>query len=483
MISFFLTFSDSAKYAEAAKNLISGQGLVIHHSFFNSSLLQAYIPGQAWPAGFLPLPSWILAGVFKFFPAIDSTVWGVGMIFWAMLVVLTFVLARKLHSTGAAVIAAAWVGLDGFFLEYGANFSTEILFAVEILLFVYLWSLCKWGRLAALLPLAAMFFTRPQAIVFGLAVLATWVIAKKSVVHLMLAGVLLLGIFWLAKKDVSSLYSPLRSVYSAQMLAGVSPGAYLRGQTNLANSPRQLTAKIFYNFYNFAKAPQRVVHPIILFLFVLALLTKPKENLFALVAAGLFVLAASASLPNARYIHPVVPLIIISASGMMMQLARRARWQLLFTVVVGLIVILPTLGYLTVDRRFRSSQFNIGQPPATYIISQTMARNISPGKLIITNLDAWAAWYSGLTTMWFPLFPDMLSGYEEKIDYIVITNYKENDGDFALGPWQEVVYQPDNIQNEFLKQSYRVLKTFIISKEQVYENQEYRGTILAQLDK
>jgi len=109
-----------------------------------------------------------------------------------------------------------------------------------------------------------------------------------------------------------------------------------------------------------------------------------------------------------------------------------------------------------------------------------MAQKIPRGELIITNLDAWAAWYQGLTTMWFPVKPDFLGTYDQslKAKYIVITNYLEDDGDFALGEWQEVVYTPHAIKNQFLQDNYFVLDTFIIAPEEVYENRQYQGTIL-----
>jgi len=86
-----------------------------------------------------------------------------------------------------------------------------------------------------------------------------------------------------------------------------------------------------------------------------------------------------------------------------------------------------------------------------------------------------------LATMWFPLSPNRLippPGKPNNIDYIVITNYLERDSSFALGEWEEVVYAPYNIQNQFLTDNYRVLDTFIINPEQTYENQRILGTIL-----
>ena len=65
----YLTFSDAAKFAEAARSYFTGQGLTIHHSFFSQPLLASYTPGQSWAAGFMPLPSLVLFLVFRIFPA------------------------------------------------------------------------------------------------------------------------------------------------------------------------------------------------------------------------------------------------------------------------------------------------------------------------------------------------------------------------------------------------------------------------------
>jgi hypothetical protein len=98
-----------------------------------------------------------------------------------------------------------------------------------------------------------------------------------------------------------------------------------------------------------------------------------------------------------------------------------------------------------------------------------MSKDLPQGELIVTNLDSWAAWYHDLTTMWFPLSPEMLTNNPPK--YIVLTNYLEDDADFALNAWKEVVYTPYKIENEFLSKNYILLNTFEVGS--------YRGTILA----
>lgn len=485
----YLTFSDSAKFYEAAKNLLEGNGLVIHHSFFSPTPLTSYQPGQSWPADFLPLNSLLMAGVFKYLPINDFTIAIVGYLFFTICLLLTFLIAKRLHSARAGILSALIFSSSLFFLEYAQNATSEIFFTTQILLFVFLSLQKNKIRWTSIFPLSLMFLTRQQAILFLFALPAYFVLFhlkswRTRLISVFLAVLVFSSLYINAKRDVSSIYSPLKPFYSAQTTAGVNQGLYLRGQeyVKTAVTPKSILSKVFYNLYNFAKNPERLVPSTIFFLFILSLFSSRNRRftLFVATVLAFFVLGAAASLPNARYVHPVIPLMMISASLTLIQILekfspRHLNLKLLFII---LFLMLPTVGYFTLDARFRQQQFNIKKPPVYRQISQIMAQSVPKGQLVVTNLDAWAAWYDGLTTMWFPLSPNQLSLYQDKVKYIVITNYLENDGDFALGEWKEVVYAPDKISNKFLKGNYKILKTFVISPDQVYENKEYKGTIL-----
>ena len=485
----YLSFSDSAKFYEAAKNLITGNGLVIHHSFFSSSALVSYYPGQSWPTGFLPLTSFILSIAFKLLPANDLTIAAVGFLLFAFCIGLVFLIAKKLHSARAGIVSALLFSSSLFFFEYAGNASTEIFFTTEILLFTYLALQKNKPRWLAIIPLLLMFITRQQAILFLLALptyfiffyLKNW---RQQVLSILAVALFLLSFYLLVKGDVSSIYSPLKPFYSAQTAAGVNQGNYLRGQEFTAGpvSLKSISSKILYNVYNFAKSPDRLGPTVIFFLFLFSFFNQRfrQFNYYTGTTLFFFVLGASASIPNARYVHPIMPLVIISASLTLIQILEKfspKRLDIKLALIIFFLT-LTTIGYFTLDARFRAQQFNLDKPPVYRQISTLMAESIPKGKLVITNLDALSAWYEGLTTMWFPLSPDQLAGFQDKVSYIVITNYKEHDGDFALGDWREVVYSPEKIGNQFLKTNYRLLTTFEIRPEQVYENQSYLGTIL-----
>lgn len=469
--------------------MISGDGLVIHHSFFSPATLAAYQPGHSWPANFLPLSSWIMSFFFKFLPINDFSIAIIGYLFFIICLGLTFLIAKKLHSPRAGIVATLLFASSLFFYDYAQNASSEIFFTLEILLFVYLALQKSKIRWLSLFPLVLMFLTRQQAILFLLSIPAYFVIFhlkswRTRLITVLSAVVILSSLYLVAKRDVSSIYSPLKPFYSAQSSAGANSGVYLRGQDYKKDNivPKAIVSKIFYNIYNFAKDPERLAPSVIFFLFILSFFS-PKNRQFTYFTATVlvfFILGAAASLPNARYVHPIMPLVFISTSLTLIQILDKfSPLNLNFKLFLVLIFIaIPTLGYFTLDARFRRQQFNFDKPTVYRQISDVLAKDIPKGQLIITNLDAWAAWYQGLTTMWFPLSPNHMEGYQDKINYIAITNYLENDGDFALGEWREVVYSPDTINNKFLKDNYKILKTFVIQPDQVYENKEYKGTIL-----
>jgi 4-amino-4-deoxy-L-arabinose transferase-like glycosyltransferase len=481
---FNLTFSDSAKFAQAALNLIRGQGLQVSHSLFSSQLLSSFSPGTLFPVSFLPLPSWILSFVFKFFPATDNTIAFIGLKFFLLSVLLVFFIGKKLHSVKAGLVSATLFLSTIFFQEYAHNFASEILFIFEILLFVYLLLLPKKFKLLSLIPLAAMFYTRQQASVFLgsflIALLFVFITKVKKIkwrLVITAISVIILGIF--------INYSAIKISGSFNIGASSNFGSYIRGGEYQSLGLTVFASKIFYNFYNFLKAPERLASPVVFFLFIFNLFIKPKNiklrwfNPFTLISLSLFTLAASATLPNARYVHPIIPLVMIAASIGLVELVKNipVKLQNFSLIALMFFITLPTIGYYTLDARARAQQFNIGQPLAHKQIASVMAENIPKGHLIITNLDAWAAWYEGLTTMWFPLEINMLEGHQDKVDYIVITNYKENDGDFALGEWNSLLNQPSAVTNIFIKEYYHLIKTIDIKAEQIYENQPYYGVI------
>lgn len=478
MIPFFLSFSDSAKYAEAAKNLVSGQGWIIHHSFFDPKLAS----NLSFPAHFPPLTSWYLSLVFRILPPTDSTVAFAGYFLLLIISILIYFIAKKLHSGLAGFLSVLFFLGNLFFYEYAANSASEITLSLEIVLTVFLYLYLPRFKWLSLAPVALMFLTRPQAAVFVVSlVVFFWAFSRRKLQNFLVIGLLFIFSLIFSSRYPGSAFSPYNYLGSIHMASDLSPGGYLRGAVFVPISTANLITKSFYNLYNFFKAPERLVNPILIPIFLYGLLFVTKQKYlhrfyyFTVQSVLLFIVAASLTLPNARYIHPVLPLFFVGAAIALIEMSKKLHFPKLFILAVLFFVLLPTVGHFTLDARFRRRQFNTNLPPVYKVISDIMAQNIPQGKLIITNLDTWASWYHGLTTMWFPLNPDMLAASPP--EYIVLTNYLANDADFALGPWKQILDQPDNSENQFIKNNYFLLDSFTIQPSQSYENLEIKGVI------
>lgn len=493
MISPFLTFSDTAKFVDLARNFVTSGQWGLHHSFFNKDITLTFNSGDLFVANFYPTVSLMFSFIFKYFPINDLTVIVTGLILYVFSSLLIYRLANKIFSKTIAILSVILFLAQYQLYNYVLNTTTEVIFIFLSLLFINLILSGKKGSAIALLVLPLLFITRQQAIIF-LASGVPFVIyssrsrlSKNSFRNLVFVLAITACSYLIWSVQNQNLKLSLFSSFGAiNIPTDIPQGAFLRGLDYPILNSKQVLTKLIYNLYNFAKFPDRIISPVLILLFIYALfLVKTSRQrqylLFVLVNLFLFTLAASLTLPIARYIHPLLPYLVIgSAYALVCSLNQIRHGRVYLFIVICLILIRP-MGQLLLDTRFESKTLNTSKPPAYYVISRVFSDNISKNKLIITNLDSWAAWYFGLTTMWFPVNPDMLippEGKRSQIDYIAITNYNENDGDFTLGEWRDVVYHPDKITNQYLLDNYKVLKTFSIDKSLVRENKEVRGTIL-----
>ena len=171
ILSRFLTFSDSAKFAQAAYSLIRNQNLSIKHSFFTQTIISNYTQGSSFSINFRPLNSYILSFVFRLLPPNDIAVSLMGYLFFIFGLILIFLITYKLADSKTALLSGSFYLLNPFFLDYAHNFSTETVFIIEALLFVYLLLFKSKIKYFSIIPLFLMYFTRPHYIIFYLSII------------------------------------------------------------------------------------------------------------------------------------------------------------------------------------------------------------------------------------------------------------------------------------------------------------------------
>ncbi len=486
-----LTFSDSAKFSQSARSLLQGKGLTITHSFYDPKILSNYSQGDRFQSGFLPFSSLALIPSFMLLGASDQSVFLTGGLFFVLSSILIYLIGKDLDSKATGVLATILFIFNQFFLDYGANGNSEIYFIFELLLFGYLYFIKPKLRIWSLLPIGLMLITRQQSLVFIFAfgllkLLELYQNNKRIFIRSALLTILIAATCLFMLNQVSFLgFKPYRYIGMIGISSAANPADYLRGGGGSIAEQNILT-KLFYNLYNFIKQPERIAPVAILTLFILgaALPSSGKLGqfrLFSLILFIAFLTATSITLPNARYIHPVVPFLIISASAVVFQIKKNLnqRWGWIAIISILFIAIGPVVGNIFIDSRFRRNSLNLSSAPAYMVISDIISGNIMPGKLILTNMDAWIAWYNDLTTMWFPLSPDTLQKDNnfKRIDYLALTNYKELDSSFRLGEWRGLVYEPHLINNSFLNSNFLLMKIINIPAKETLENQDLIVTI------
>lgn len=481
-----LTFSDSAKFADIARNIILSGKYVTNFTFFDPQLPVGTGPVFAsWVPPLMPVS---IALSFMVLGISDFSVQVVSGVFYLLLVASVFLLGRKIYGEVVGFLATLAVAANPNFLEYATTGASEPLFTFEIITAAYLFvSRKKWASIVGLLTLVLMYFTRPQAIIyiFGLLLLFFTINfpLKRALGYfsaIFLAGSLL---FFLTSKQGAFAIT--------QHLPGIPSSDALRGGVQSITASA-LFKKAFYNIYNFYRLLPQIMSPYMWGFFIVGLIKWGKDRTENSVkAATIFMVSLTfivmaITIPFFRYLHPIIPLVYLFAVANLVWIVAqivkdRKRITLISFVLVFLFVIGQTLGIIFLDSRFKGKTVNEGKPPVYVVLSRILKENTVASDLVVTNLDTWGTWYGERRTVWYPLNPGQLNLIDTRNPYdaIFLTSYLIDDENYFMGAeWRQIFKNPRSPQDEFIAQNYKLAKEFSISADETYERQEGRAILL-----
>ena len=464
----FLTFSDSAKYADIARNIVNGLGFGSSFSFWSQSVFD-YLKISLFPSPFVPpVMSYSIAGVFKIFGVTDFAVIATSFFYFILTLIFTYLLGKKLfNSKLVGILSTIAVGGSFDLIHYALSGASESPFIFEIVAGLYFASLKKkWASITAGVLLVLMYFTRPQAFIYIAGIILFWLLInfkpKKAV--LAFIGIVVLGLLadhfiLLPLNGKYFLYSILGRGFGSGYNQSSTASDVLRGATATAPGLALMIKNIFYNFYNFYKALPSIINPYFLALFAIGLFLKSKcreEQGFKvasvfMVSATLIVTAAS--IPFYRYMHPVLPLIYIIATGTLVAIISNFQFKInkIFLVISSLLLVLffgvgQTIGKFVLDSRFEAKTHNVEKPPVYVELSRILKENTESDDVVVTNLDTWGSWYGERKTVWFPMEPKQLidaSTGKIPFDAIYLTSYKIGDSNYYMGEsWRMIFENP-----------------------------------------
>lgn len=506
----YLSFSDAAKSADIARNIISGLGYNGNFSFWGSSivdLLQRAVFPSPWLPPLMPF-SIVLA--FKIFGVSDMAVIGVSLFYFVLLVIFTFLLGKKLAGNLVGALSAITIATSIDFLNYATNGSTEALFTFEIVASAYLLSIRKkWAVGVAVIFAALMYFTRPQAFIYiaGLLLYSLLINFKVKKVVMVFGTLLIIGFlvdYFILPNFAGKyfLYSVTgRGVGTAtQVAAGGSASDSLRGVSSVtALNLLGVGKKVFYNLYNFYKLMPQIINPYLFAFFVIGLFFWNKNKVVnSFKISSIFMIATTflvgaASIPFFRYIHPIVPLIYIVAVAAMVEifsLKITSRKFIVFasTCLIVVFAVGQTLGVIFLDSRFIRNTHNVDKPPTYVTLSKILKENTQPRDFVVTNLDTWGSWYGERRTIWFPVDPVLLIDSETgeiPFDAIYLTSYLMDDQNYYMGDsWRLIFNNPTDSKkwtcdgcSEIAKE-FKLKSIYSINQSDNYERQAAKAILL-----
>lgn len=508
-------FSDAAKFADIARNLVAGFGYGSSFTFWSMSVFNSIKQNIFSASVTPPVMPFSFAAFFSFFGVNDMAVIATSSFYFLLTLIFTFLLAKKVfRSNLVAILSTVVIGLNQDLINYATNGASEAPFIFEIVAASYFISFNKkWGTVVALAVMVLMYFTRSQSFIYIAGLILYWLLVRfktKKAVYIfsfILLGGFLIDFFILPKFGGRYfLYSVTsRGMGTAtQVLAGVSASDSLRGLEDPVATVGilQLAKKIFYNLYNFIKLLPQIISPYLFALFVIGLFMKTKNKVVesfktSVVFTTLITfLVTAASIPFFRYLHPVIPLIYIIAVGTLVELFSKSEYlnsKRLYITLASLFTILifgvsQTLGVIFLDSRFEKNTHNIGRPPVYVEFSRILKENTSENQIVITNLDTWGSWYGERKTIWFPLDPKQLidpATGKIPFDIIYLTSYLMDDQNYYMGKdWRMIFDNPEEPKKWTCVGCSEIAKEFvlddvyIVSANSNYERQDAKAILL-----
>lgn len=457
----YLQFSDAAKYADIAKNIVTGKGFTSNFEFFGG------------PPVVSPIYPRVISLFFYFFGISDLSVIATSIVFLVLSFLISYLITYKfIGNKYLSILTAFLIATNKDILNYGLTGASESLFIFLILFSVYLFSFRKKNfDYFSFLVLTVMYFTRPQSVVFILCILIYYYLLNFKIRKTVLYSVITL--FFLV---IITMFSGQTLFAITQVQPGVSISNTMRG-LGLEYNFTIIFKKFFYNTYNLYKALPDIINPYLLSIYILGFLKLFKEDfylrslkIFSAILFTLTIMSTAITIPLYRYIHPVIPIIYIVFSVTLYEYINSLKINMkivgnfLATVLFLFFSFNQTLGSLILDSRFESKSVNISKPPIYYLMAKRMEESTSINQKILTNLDTWGSWYGNRFTVWYPISPKLIETNRNKFDAIYLTSYKMDDENYYMGEeWREIFNNPE-------KQ--KVLSDFIFVKEYKFDSND-----------
>ncbi len=465
-----LAFSDGAKFADIARNIILGEGYITSFDFWGSTNSNSI----------KPFMSYSIATFFNLFGVNDFAVIATSFFYFILTLVFVFVLTQKIYKNKlTSVLSTLAVGFNYNLINYATSGASESPFIFELLAATYFLSFKKWwSNILGIIFMVLMYLTRPQAIIYIFGLFLYYFVLNYS----WKKGAIYTFVSFLLGTLLYALFSKQGLIAVTQNLPGMAVSDSLRGST-VDFSLIVLVKKVFYNLYNFYKAIPDIMNPYLFALFGIGVIKKYSSfNISIFFMTGLTFLVTALTIPFYRYIHPVVPLIYIVGVATLVEIFKESKFKIYITsFLVLFFAVGQTLGVIFLDSRFERKMKNTDKAPIYVEMSYKLKEITNKDMVIVTNLDTWGSWYGERKTIWFPLEPSMILPVQDNIDAIYLTSYKMNDENYYMDEeWRKIFNNPK--EQEILP-DFKFVGEYEFDAENNYDRESGKAVLLVRDDK
>lgn len=491
----YLHFSDAAKFADIARNIVNGNGFYSSFSFFDINKFSQ--PGLFSASFTPPAMPYAIAFFYQLFGISDTSVILTSLFFYFITILFTFLLARRLFGKLAGLLSSLAVATNINIWDYATSGASETLFMFEVVSIPYfILQRKKTTNLIALILMIICYFTRPQAFIFIAVNILFYLLLnfkfRKALVYwtaISVVGLLIDRLILMPLNGKYFLYSITgRGIHAVtQHTQAMAVSDVLRG-VETQSSILSAIKKASLNLFNFYRSIPQIMNPYLFTLFLLSLVTiKSREQrsftIITIIASLLSFLLAASTIPFYRYIHPSIPLIYIVGSATLVVVIRKYIKNRQYVIcssllLMSVLVFLLSISTYLHDLRFNNARSNVSKAPLYTHLSYYLRDNTGPNDLIVTNLDTWGSWYGERKTVWFPISPDRLEEVVLDIDAVYLTSYKIDDENYYMGEeWREIFNNPREHTNKFFAEHFEFVEEYSISASDNYENREGRSVL------
>ncbi|MBI4590568.1 MAG: glycosyltransferase family 39 protein [Candidatus Rokubacteria bacterium] len=430
----FSITGDALLYGELARNLLAGRGFVSDF-IYPVSLAYPFLQGIPQPHTLYgPGYPAVLAGFFAAFGADDLVIVAANLAIFVLMLPVVFVLARRLFGPAGAWLATLLLTLDKTVVASIQNGGTEVLsmglVLVGAILVVEAPRAPKAAAAGVVFGLA--YLTRPNlASLAPFVLLHLWRLGSARMMGPFLAGGLVVAAPWLVRTWVVT-GQPLFSLYLVANLAFDSPAfpglvatfgtLTPRGlEVMVREFPVDLLQKLRGNLLYYVRQAFFTVNPVLMASFVVAVFSIPSTRrsqrlLVDLLGAWLVATIVVASLiaKEPRYLAPFAPVIVVIATGWVIENLSRlefdpARRRALVGILAVALVGLP-LVKITYDWTLRPAPARFRDPNIAAVGRLTDREDV-----IVSDIGRGLTWYLRRRTLQAPIDRQTLDRIDREI--------------------------------------------------------------------